>query len=97
MIGFYDAIIDQPYDLLLDIINFLGAKKSKLIFNNINQKINASEKTVLSSDIKDYIIQKYAPMIKQLSLQFGGYCKKWEQQINNKKVEDRNFPASIRI
>lgn len=95
LIGFYDAIIEDPYDFLFKIVDFLGGDTSKLMCDNLDKRTNVSRGDIISSDVKSYVINKYADQINQLSLKFGGYCEKWEKQLENLEIKDISCSSCI--
>ena len=97
LIAFYDAIIDQPDKLLSGIVNFLGGNESNIDSRILLKKINVSKKIAISSNIEEYLKEKYKPLIKKLSSIFGGYCKKWEDELNNNKVESKEYYPFITL
>tara|TARA_B100000927_G_scaffold269503_1_gene244968 strand:+ start:179 stop:1105 length:927 start_codon:yes stop_codon:yes gene_type:complete len=85
LVGFYDAIVNNPHAFLNDVVIFLGANKNQISSLNINDKINVSKKDIIDSEILDFVTKKYTTEIRKLSQIFGGYCSKWENELDNKK------------
>lgn len=77
-IGFFDDIIRQPYILLKNICNFLGAY-SEGISNLplINTRVNQSIVHKAPTEIHQYLMQKYQSSIILLSQRFGERLVGW--------------------
>ncbi len=83
-VAFYDAIIEQPEELLAQIVNQLGGDISKIQSEcNIYSKTNTSKERQLPDSVKKHLIKKYRPLIEKLSKIFSGYPKVWEDKLNN--------------
>lgn len=93
-VAFYDAIIEQPEELLSQIVNQLGGNTSKIQSEcNIFSKTNTSKKRQLPASVKKHLIKKYRPLISQLSEIFCGYPKSWQDKLNNNKASSHlNYP-----
>lgn len=91
LLGFYDAIIEQPENLLTGIVNFLGGDISKIkdecdprIKNNVSPKVEIPE------NIKNLLLKKYTPMIEELSLKYGGYFTHWHNDLQDNNKNESN-------
>ncbi len=91
LIGIYDAIIEQPEKLLSGIVSFLNGDPSKISEEcDIEEKNNVSRKMEIPLEIKEYLKERYAPMLKELSFRYGGYCKKWADELGFLNKQNNN-------
>ena len=76
LLGFYDAIIDQPNTL----------KEC-----NLKAKNNVSKKIRMPLEVEKYLKNRYEPMMEELSDRYGGYCKKWYDSlgVNGEEIRDQ--------
>jgi hypothetical protein len=78
LIGFYDAIIDNPEGLMSDIISHTCEGKSVSIKNlDFSSVINKSKTLELPEKINSYLKARYHQQIKELSDRYGGYFTYW--------------------
>ena len=83
-VAFYDAIIENPEELLSGIVDFLGGDSTRIKDEcNLQSKTNVSKKRVLPVVINTHLTNNYTPLVEDLSSIFGGYCKKWENKLKN--------------
>lgn len=81
IVGFYDAIIEQPHNLVNGITEFLGAKhKLPATTQRLILKINESPEMRIPDKVFHYLIDKYKDDITQLSGNYNGYCTEWYQK-----------------
>jgi hypothetical protein len=81
IVGFYDAIIEQPHNLVNGIAGFLGAKQR--IYETSNKlflKNNASPEMEIPEKVLQFLSEKYREDISQLSKNYSGYCMLWYQK-----------------
>lgn len=87
LIGFYDAIIDQPLDLLTKIVQFVGGSTENIETQcTLNESNNASLKMPLPVFLRKQLEEKYQEQMNSLSHLFGGYCKNWIGEASPKKA-----------
>ena len=93
LIGFFDAIKDQPLNLLTKIIQFLGDEPV-----DINNQCKLQERNNLSPSIKIptalnvFLQEKYSTPIAIMAKEFGGYCTVWK---NNNKSSSLPSPVFL--
>lgn len=91
LIGFYDAIIDNPQGILEEIVEFIGGDSSQIKNHcKLEQKINISPPADIPDIIQEVLIDKYAGLIEQLHYVFGGYCTLWYEGLNHNKKESHD-------
>lgn len=103
IIGFFDAIIDQPYNLANGITEFLGAKhKLPLKTQKLIRKSNESPEMEIPNKIFHYLLDKYRDDITQLSEIYNGYCTLWYLKYygspeNNNIQKNSTLPPAFKI
>lgn len=96
ILGFYDAIVDNPINLLKEIVNFIGGdvvSVEKLI--DIPTKVNRSENISLPIEIRTMLNEIYFDDISKLNSKYGGYFAKWEHSISSNTVLSANYQPTI--
>lgn len=90
LIGFFDAIIEQPDFLLSSILSFLGA--GTLDHQTDLREINNKSKHLeIPSDYSNYLKEKYESDLEELSVRFGGYATKWYSALSRQSKLGENF------
>ncbi len=87
LLGFYDAIAEQPKNLLHNIVEFLGGDTSNIEEKcEIKEINNISLKMEMPCEVREFLSQKYKPLLADLSNRYGEYCTRWAQDSpeNNK-------------
>jgi hypothetical protein len=82
LIGFYDAISDNPQRLLSEILMFLGADPDHQL-DSLDRIYNQSAYFPMPIETRRLLEEKYKPMIEELSSRYGGYPARWLQSINS--------------
>lgn len=77
LIGFYDAIINDPIRLLSGITDFLNIEPLPKGQMDNKVRVNGSPFMPMSSGVRDYLLETYTPMIERLSKQLGSYATLW--------------------
>ncbi len=78
MIGFYDAITENPKELLTDIVSFIGGDTTKIDAEcDLQAKDNVSVKFEMPEEVKSYLKNKYTKDLKVLSDKLGSYATQW--------------------
>ncbi len=93
LLGFYDAIVDKPEQLLTEITSFIGDVPPNEINENTQlQKVfNRSRSIDCPAEIKEHLKSIYYPQIKELAASYGGYCAQWLEKTYNEMLDrDRN-------
>lgn len=92
LVCFYDAIKDNPLNLLNEIVKFIGGNTNHIEkYCNVSQKVNVSKEMEMPIAILDFLKEKYHGQIQHLAEVYGGYCSKWYSDLyeehNVNKVE----------
>ncbi len=78
LIGFYDAIIEDPSGLLLGITKFFGVDSIPEIESKV---VHKSIEVDCPDEVYEYLKQKYFLQIKGLADKYGGYFSKWHHDL----------------
>jgi hypothetical protein len=103
IVGFYDAIIEQPHNLVNGIAEFLGAKQRiSETSNNIFLKKNTSPEMEIPNKVFDFLKNKYHSEILELSDIYKGYCIQWYLKYygppeKNKIQRNSALPPAFKI
>jgi len=79
LIGFYDAIHDNPVGLLSDITRFLEVPPFEESVIDNKTRVNMSPPREMSKTVRDYLVETYAPVIDRMAQSFGSYAMMWGQ------------------
>lgn len=78
LLGFYDAIEDQPKALLEEVVSFLGGNPTGVVeYCDDASTVHVSAMLPMPERILEILKEKYYDQLKELSLTYGGYCKLW--------------------
>lgn len=98
LIGFYDAIIDNPTQLLLEITQFLGADITSSIKNiDLNKRANTSKAVKCPDLIHDFLKEKHHDQIEELAKRYGGYFQKWYIDVYGEKMLNETLELSATV
>ena len=86
LLGFYDAITDQPAALLSEILKHIGAKDT-MKHGNICQVKNNSREIEIPDSYRKYLEDKYCNDLEELANRYAGYASKWLSCVKNKHAE----------
>ncbi len=86
MLGYYDAIVDQPEALLSEVLKHIGAKNTSE-YGNVSQVVNKSRKLEIPVSYREYLESKYADGMSELAARYGGYASKWLSMNDQEKAE----------
>ncbi|KYP10025.1 MAG: hypothetical protein A0129_15210 [Limnobacter sp. CACIAM 66H1] len=86
LLGFYDAITDQPEALLSEILKHIGAKDT-VHQGNLRQINNKSRKVDLPESYRRYLESKYCDDLEELATRYGGYASRWLASTKKKQAE----------
>lgn len=93
LICFYDAIKDNPLQLLKEVVKFIGGNPENVEkYCDVMQKVSVSRKIDMPIEVYTFLKEKYYSEIKQLAEEYGGYCNKWYVEINNRSDYIENEP-----
>jgi hypothetical protein len=81
LLGFYDAIVDNPRGLMDGITEFLGVKPSKPGAINHGVKVNASPVYAMPEEVREYMADMFKSDILDLADRYGGYARRWAEEL----------------
>jgi hypothetical protein len=81
LLGFYDAILDNPTALLTDIIEFIGGDPQNVEQLQLNKRVNVSKQIACPPRVRQHLETKYYPQVRMLADTYGGYCHQWLQDL----------------
>ena len=92
LIGFYDAIVDDPTSLLNNILKHIcGNTKVSIKHLNLKKRVNKSPSFKCPPEVKEYLKLKYHDQIKELSDKYDGYFTKWYEDAYSEKFSNKNI------
>lgn len=89
LLGFYDAMSDQPAELLSEILRHLGATQVP-IHMNLHQEYNKSRQVDIPKHFHEFLENKYHNDLEKLAQRYGGYTTKWLMSIKDQHAEQAN-------
>jgi hypothetical protein len=94
-IGFFDAVVEKPEALLIDIFSYLDLDIKEIKrFEGLNRKVNTSKPIDIPKDIMVLLEEMYAEDINELAGSYGEYFMKWKApELFDDNVND--FKPSI--
>ncbi|WP_422080642.1 sulfotransferase domain-containing protein [Ulvibacterium sp.] len=105
LIGFYDAVIDAPEQLLEEVIQFITStggkgddslKTKDTNESGLNKVVNKSIELDCPPEVLAWLKENYHDMILDLANQYGGYFNKWYSETYSKSSENKDnrlFPT----
>ena len=90
-IGFFDAVVEKPEELLTDIFKYLKLETNEINeFIDLKKKVNTSKQINIPKEVQDFLQDMYSDEIEQLSKLYGGYFNKWKnpKKLDNQKKVD---------
>jgi hypothetical protein len=96
LVGFYDAITNDPTGLLDGVTDFLGISRFDHSTLNTGVRINASVPAEMPPEVRAYLVETYDPMIQRLAKRFGGYAERWRDPDEVSTSRDAGLlPATV--
>ncbi|MEM0966666.1 MAG: sulfotransferase [Verrucomicrobiota bacterium] len=89
ILGFYDAIQDQPEALLSGILDHIGAKNTAE-HGRVSQVVNRSREVEIPESYRKYLESKYYGELKELSNRYGSYASKWFSRVSDEESDQEN-------
>lgn len=79
LICFYDDIVTQPENLLVEILDFLGASSDSTTIGTILQRgrVNVSPEIDMPANFQQFLHERYHNDLIELEARFGGPTKLW--------------------
>jgi len=86
LIGFYDAIKDQPKEFLGRILSHLGSAMEGSASEHLKRTVNVSPTLERPKEVTAHLVEKYTSDIKALSQQFGSYASHWQAKLSETEL-----------
>lgn len=89
LVGFYDAISDNPTGLMNDITQFLNIEPLAAEQLDTRTRFNPSPSKPMPQDLKDYMYELYQPELDAIAETLGSYASSWkgEQITHSQKLK----------
>ena len=98
LIGFYDAISEQPQSLMDAVTDHLGISRHSFRNRDLDKRVNYTPALSPPSEIQEYLKEKYRPRITRHSELFGSYANHWLAQLDGNTGENQDIPpATVRV
>jgi len=95
LVGFYDAIIKQPDDLMYPVVDFIGGDTSNISKKlDLKQKYNVNKKIEMPDEVFEFLKSKYQAPIERLASNYGGYFNVWLEEIYGIKSANEKKPTT---
>ena len=89
-VGFYDDVLRDPDNLLVDIYQFLGIRDpAEEGIRAVKERKNVSEKMDIPIPILTYLAEEYRPEIEKLHERLGGHATAWLAEADQILQEQR--------
>lgn len=81
LIGFYDAIVEEPLILLESVVDFIGGDSSRVKnYLNVQVKYNVNRKVQMPEEVLIHLKVQNKQQIERLASRYGGYCNCWLEE-----------------
>lgn len=98
LIGFYDAISDNPKELMKNILDHItNCEEISFNYLNLQEKVNVSPRINCPEEVMSHLKIKYHDQIKKLSEIYGGYCSLWYYNTYESKSRSHIKSKSVTI
>lgn len=97
LICFYDAIRCDPVGLMSGITTFLNVISFEKAAIDNKTIVNRSSTYQMPVDVRDYLLETYAPMINRLAKTFGSYATIWERAESPHVMESQKEYTNTRL
>ncbi len=81
LVGFYDAIQNDPVTLMSEITTFLGVESFEEDCMKTKRYVNKSPQSQMPNRVRDYLLETYSPLINRLAMTFGSYASVWKTKL----------------
>jgi len=91
LIGFYDAIVNEPFILMESIVDFIGGDSSSIPkCLDLRQRYNVNKKIEMPKEVFEYLKSENKKQIERLALNYGGYFNIWLEEIYGATTSNEN-------
>ena len=96
LVGFLDAIEEQPLTTLQEIVTFLGGDVEKINEHcKVGDAENKSASLEIPDEIRAHLCSKYGGLLRKLSDRFGGYCTRWMNRHLGTNAKEENIRPTL--
>lgn len=96
LVGFFDAIREDPAGLLRSVCRYVGADEGLIADESLAKAFNKSKRQdSCPPEFRDYLKHKYRPMVTALAERFGGYPGRWLDGWDGKEADVDGCPAPV--
>jgi hypothetical protein len=89
LVGFYDAVENDPLGLLRGISEFIGVDAPNYSDSSgYRERINATPPRKMPPFVRQFLADHFGPMTERLASRFGGYAESWLSGINGEVRTD---------
>lgn len=96
LIGFYDAISQDPEGLLGEILKHIRAE-GPMVTHGLRKIANKSVSVEIPARFRKYLEEKYRNDIDELATRFGSYAKDWQLALNGSIAGPDSHPPVVRL
>ena len=97
LLGFYDAIQQDPSGLMSGITGLLGVAPFEHNSVDFRERVNASPAHKMSDSVMDYLSHEYAPMIHRMAEQFGSYAIAWSESLHPARISSKTVDTTTHL
>lgn len=82
LLVFFDAIINNPDELINEVLNFLDVEHLSASVSTLTAKKNKSKSLDIPESYLNFLVDKYSNDLSWLSDNIGGYCAVWKNKYS---------------
>lgn len=95
LVGFYDAIVKSPDDLMETVVEFINGNTANIPeYLDLKQKFNVNKKIEMPTEVFEVLKSKYRNPIGRLASNYGGYFNVWLEEIYGLKSPNEQMPTA---
>ena len=98
LVGFFDAIREDPEGLLGAVCQYLGAAAPAIEGGSLRKEVNRSRRQdSCPPEFRGYLERKYRPLMEWLADRFDGYAARWLVQLDGGEIGPADGIAPVRL
>ena len=98
LVGFYDAIAEQPVQLMEEVVGFIGGDTSQIEkYCQLEKKFTVSPAVPMPQEVRAYLKEKYRSQIEQLAHRYGSYCQRWCEELYEEQSAGGEVPVQATV
>ena len=95
LVGFYDAIRNNPISLMSDITSFLKIKPFDETEINNKVPVNPSPEHDIPEEVREYLTELFSHNIEKLADKYGSYASLWLR--TNNRIGTRSMSEQVNV